>query len=790
MAQREPHYHPFLPLRQGVTLPGAVTPIPVGRERSLALVDALAVGDRLVVGVQFDPRTEEPTIAEVHPIGVIGIVRDRRPRGRRGGALLFEALERVNLTDLRRKGSHWETRIDAVQEVNANSAEAKARADSLRRVLRELAEEPTIKTIVDETRDPGLLADRVAGLLDLPGERKIEVLRALDVEARLTLVTGLLQEVRARTELREKIDSEVRKGFSEQQREAVLRQQLRAIQKELGEGDDGEDDLARLRDRLAEADLPDEIRKVADRELRRLTSMQGAQAESHVIRNYLEWIADLPWKVRAQASTDIDAVAVTLDEDHYGLDEVKRRILEHMAVLKLSSKTRGTILALVGPPGVGKTSLAQSVARATGRPLARVSLGGIRDEAEIRGHRRTYVGALPGRIISALRKAGVKNPVMVLDEIDKLGRGWAGDPEAALLEVLDPEQNSTFTDHYMELPFDLSEVLFIATANELSTLSPPLRDRIEIIEVNGYTLDEKVHIAGDHLWPKKLEDHGLSAERVALRDELIATIIKDYTREAGVRQLARMLERICRSVALDVARDREGSGAITEAELRRILGRPKFIDQMAEHSQEPGVAAGLAWTPVGGDILYVETTKMPGKGTIEITGQLGEVMNESARAALAYLRSHADEVGADPNFLDKHDLHIHVPAGAVPKDGPSAGVTMFTALASLLSGRQVRPDTAMTGEATLRGRVLPVGGIKSKLLAAHRAGFTRVVLPKLNERDLEDVPEAVRAQLDIVLADDMRDVLHAALVGDLPPVQPRPPSAPVSGPNHAPSAAA
>jgi ATP-dependent Lon protease len=424
--------------------------------------------------------------------------------------------------------------------------------------------------------------------------------------------------------------------------------------------------------------------------------------------------------------------------------------------------------------------------------LARVSLGGVRDEAEIRGHRRTYVGALPGRIVNALRKAGVKNPVMVLDEIDKLGRGWAGDPEAALLEVLDPEQNATFTDHYLELPFDLSEVLFIATANELSTLSPPLRDRLEIIEINGYTIDEKLHIGRDHLWANKLEEHGLTESDVSLSEDALELIIKDYTREAGVRQLARELAKVCRSVALDVARsEEEGAGPVevTEAELRRILGRPRFLSERAERARQPGVAAGLAWTPVGGDILYIETTQMPGKGKLEITGQLGDVMNESARAALAYLRSHAEELGIDPAFLESHDLHIHVPAGGVPKDGPSAGVTIFTALASLLTGRAVRSDTAMTGEATLRGRVLPVGGIKSKVLAAHRAGFTRVVLPKQNEHDLEEIPETVRNELEVILAEDMTEVLDAALRDVRPCPAPTKP-APLGDDGHAPAAAA
>ena len=791
MPHQQPQTLPLLPLRQGVILPGTVTPIPVGRQRSQAMVRDLKAGDQFVLGVQFDPSVEDPAIADLHPIGVLAEVRNTRIQGNRS-VLLAESLRRVRLGSVHVSESRWEAQVEPVTEAAGDSKESKALAESLRKLLSELANDATVHGILDQTDAPGLLADRVASFIDVPHERKAAVLHAVDIEARLRLVSELLKEARARAELQEKIDSEVRKGVSDHQREALLRQQLRAIQKELGESDEDENELDQLRKRLDEAALPEEVRKVADRELKRLSAMQGPQPESHVIRSYLEWIADLPWSKRADTTQDINAIAQTLDEDHYGLEEVKRRILEHMAVLKLSAKARGTILALVGPPGVGKTSLAQSVARATGRPLARVSLGGVRDEAEVRGHRRTYVGALPGRIINALRKVGVKNPVMVLDEIDKLGRGWAGDPEAALLEVLDPEQNATFTDHYLEAPFDLSEVLFIATANELSTLSPPLRDRLEIIEINGYTIDEKIHIGRDHLWAKKLDEHGLAESDVKLTDDALGLIIRDYTREAGVRQLARELAKVCRSVALDVARAEarsDGPVEVTEADLRRILGRPKFLSERAERTRQPGVAAGLAWTPVGGDILYIETTQMPGKGKLEITGQLGDVMNESARAALAYLRSHAEELGVDATFLERYDLHIHVPAGGVPKDGPSAGVTIFTALASLLTGRAVRSDTAMTGEATLRGRVLPVGGIKTKVLAAHRAGFTRVVLPKQNEHDLEEVPRTVRDDLEVILAEDMRDVLAAALRDEVPTATPGS-KAPVNENGDLPAAAA
>jgi ATP-dependent Lon protease len=755
---------PLLPLRRGIILPGRATSIPVGRDRSVALARSLSSGSRFVIGIQRDGDLEDPSLDDLYETAVIATLRDKTDRGSRGIFLQVEPLRRVWIRSLDTTGAYLRADVEELEETGNAGPEAEALAESLRGLISDLTgNDGSVRSALEAAGSPGELADIVAGFVDVPPERKVQILGELHVPTRLRFVADLLKEARVRAELRQKVDSEVRSQFSKNQREAVLREQLKAIRRELGEGDEGGDDP--LRKKLEEKDLPEEVRKAVDRELRRLESIGGQQAEAHVIRTYLEWIADLPWTERALAKDELDQIRDALEADHYGLDEVKRRVLEHMAVLKLSPSKQATILCLVGPPGVGKTSLAQSVADATGRPLARVSLGGVRDEAEVRGHRRTYVGALPGRIISALRKVSVKNPVIVLDEIDKLGRGWAGDPEAALLEVLDPEQNDKFTDHYMELPFDLSEVLFIATANELSTISPPLRDRLEVIEVNGYTFDEKLHIAKRHLIPRALEKHGLPEGALALEDEVLSSVIKEYTREAGVRQLQRLLAKLCRSIAVEVAAGRKAEG-LDAAKVRKILGRPKFLDDVAERFSVPGVAAGLAWTPVGGDILFIETTRMKGTGKVEITGQLGDVMNESARAALAYLRTHADDYGFDSNVLDGHDIHIHVPAGAVPKDGPSAGVTMLTALASLLTGRRVRSDTAMTGEATLRGRVLPVGGIKAKVLAAHRAGFTRVILPHKNEPDLDDVPESVRSTLDVVFVDDMKEVLAAALERD------------------------
>jgi ATP-dependent Lon protease len=763
---------PLLPLRSGIVLPGSVVTLPVGRRRSRALAEAVPVDSLIAVAIQKDPAIHEPGLDDLQPVAVLARVRQKTERGDRGMLLLVEGVSRFRPLTVLERDPFLRVRGVVSGELNGDSEEALFLADSLRRQLsaEHEASDRSFSQMLRETVEPGRLADRLAVWIDAPHESKVDVMLQLDVVSRLRKVMELVGKARATAELRESIDSEVRRELGRSQKEVVLREQLRAIKKQLG---DKEDDLEPLRAKLDELPLPDEAREHVERELSRLEATGNNSPDAHIARKYLELIADLPWGKRAPVSDDLGIVEQVLEDDHEGLAEPKRRILEHMAVLKLKGSVRGTILCLVGPPGVGKTSLAQSVARATGRPLARIALGGVRDEAEVRGHRRTYVGALPGRIIAALRKAGVMNPVMVLDEVDKLGRGWQGDPEAALLEVLDPEQNHSFTDHYLELPFDLSEVLFIATANDISALSAPLRDRLEIIDISGYTTVEKESIAQKHLVPKQLERHGLPEDALSMGDGVLDRIIREYTREAGVRQLAREIAKLCRGVALDWAKRlpaQTGADAprptpvrVEADELPKLLGRPKFFQEIAERSRPPGVAAGLAWTPVGGDVLYVETTRMKGKGKIEITGQLGEVMSESARAALAYLRSHADELGVDATFLESTDLHIHVPAGAVPKDGPSAGVTMFTALASLLTGRRVRPDTAMTGEATLRGRVLPVGGIKSKVLAAHRAGFERVLIPKQNERDLDEIPESVREELEIVLVDDMREVFALAL---------------------------
>jgi len=744
-----------------------VITLPVGRKRSVALVESLRTGDVIGTVTQKDPKVANPGRDDLYDVGTFVRVADvtRMPGGEY--RVTLEALNRLALTSMFVDGSFWLAEGKLVEEKNDTTEDARLLADSLREHVQELAGNSggALAQAALSAAEPGLFADQVASTLGLGTEKELLVLNETDVPARLRLVAKLLAEAKAMAETKQKIDADVRQEIGRGQREAILREQLKAIHRELGEGKD-EGELAALRSRLDKAGLSEEARAVADRELGRLSGLNPQQAEYNVIRTYLEWIADLPWSAKADVKDDLVAVAQKLDDDHFGLDDVKKRILEHMAVQKLAGQARGSILCLVGPPGVGKTSLGQSVADATGRPLVRISLGGVRDEAEIRGHRRTYVGALPGRLLHAMKKAKVRNPIVLLDEVDKLAQGWMGSPEAALLEVLDPEQNKSFTDHYLEIPFDLSEVLFLCTANDISTLSAPLRDRLEIIELPGYTADEKLRIGRRHLIPKQLKAHAIPEGTLTISDEALSAIVRDYTREAGVRQLNRELLKLCRALALEIARAHDGKTHELHFgvdDLHRYLGKVRFFSEVAERTSVPGVATGLAWTPVGGDILFIETSRMPGKGRLEITGQLGDVMKESAKAALSYVRSHADDLGVKAESLETQDLHIHVPAGGVPKDGPSAGVTMFTALTSLLSGRRVRSDTAMTGECTLRGRVLPVGGIKAKVLAAHRAGITRVILPQKNARDLDDVPTEARDAMEFILADDMSQVIAAAL---------------------------
>ena len=784
---------PLLPLRAGALLPGTVQTIPVGRPRSVALARTLSRGDLVLIAVQKDRGVEDPSATDLHPIATIGQVRRIVRTTDRSLRVIIEAKGRVELGTVTTDGPFHVANGRPLEDLFDDGEPIGQLADALRDRLPELT--PFVNGGFDvfvasvANHGPGALADSVAAILPLESAQQIEILEEIAVAARLRRVLVLLDEVIAKGELNNKLDADVRKGLGEAQRKGLLRERIKAIQAELGEDDGASDELAKLTARLeAVGELPDEVAEVVERELSRLGSLSPQQAEYNVVRSYLDLIASLPWNARADESLDIDAVEAALDADHYGLDEPKKRILEHLAVLKMGGTAKATILCLVGPPGVGKTSLGSSVAEAMGRPFVRIALGGVRDEAEIRGHRRTYVGALPGRLINSLKKVAVRNPVILLDEIDKLGNGWMGSPEAALLEVLDPEQNHTFTDHYLELPFDLSDVLFLTTANDLGGISGPLRDRLEVIDVQGYTLDEKVRIARDHLIPKELADLGITEDLLRLDEPSLRLLVRGWTREAGVRQLRRELRKVARALALQLARETDTKPApldVTPDTLSDLVGRQRFFDQVAERTAFPGVATGLAWTPVGGDILFIETSRMPGKGAVKITGQLGDVMQESAHAALTYVRSNADLLGVDARFLEESDLHIHVPAGAVPKDGPSAGVTMFTALTSLLTGRRVRSDVAMTGEVTLRGRVLPVGGVKSKVLAAHAAGLKRIILPMRNERDLADLPTGVRDDLEFVFAADMGEVLEAALVDAEDIVLPADTEAVNDGPVHA-----
>ena len=619
-------------------------------------------------------------------------------------------------------------------------------------------------SLIDSIQAPGALADLVAANLDAPVEEKAQLIETIEVKERIRKVLRLLTRQLEILKMRERINSQIKEEMGKNQREYVLRQQLKAIKEELGEDDGDQGDLDGLEERIAKANLPNEADSVAKKQLKRLRSMQVGSAEYTVVRTYLDWILDLPWSNSTEDNMEIMEVRKVLDEDHYGLEKVKKRIVEYLAVRKLKKDKKGPILCLLGPPGVGKTSLGRSIARALGRKFVRVSLGGVHDEAAIRGHRRTYVGALPGQIIQGMKKASTINPVFMMDEVDKIGHDFRGDPSAALLEVLDPEQNNTFADHYLEIPYDLSNVMFVATANVADPIPPPLRDRMEILEIPGYTRREKLAIARQHLIPKQLEEHGLKTEQLQIMDEAVEEIIEHYTREAGVRSLERQVASVIRGVAVKVAEgDLTPRTVKTEDDLREYLGPIKYTSEVAERTEETGVATGLAWTSVGGEILFIEATRMFGTGKLQLTGQLGDVMKESAHAALSYLRTNAEKYGVAKDFLEKSDIHIHIPAGAMPKDGPSAGVTMFTALVSLMTGIRVRHDVAMTGEISLRGRVLPIGGLKEKTLAAHRAGIKRVLVPERNKADLEEVPKEVRDELEFVIVNKLDEVLAAAL---------------------------
>jgi len=762
----------LLPVRQTVLFPGMILPLAVTQPGAIAAAQEAARGERaLGIVLTTDPEIEDPGAAQLHQIGTTAQIL-RYITGPDGTHhVVCRGLRRFRIIDFVEGHPFLAAHVEEIGEAEIRTPEIEARM----RLLRERAREAVVLlgnvpgevvAAIDNIDSAAALADFVAGIVDGSPAEKQEVLESFDVKERLDKVLNILAQRLQVLRLSKEIGDQTQKSLSSQQREHILREQLRQIQKELGEGDEKTAELAALRSAIDKAGMPKEAHDQANRELKRLERMPEAAGEYGMIRTYLDWLAELPWSTLSPERIDIAEAKRILDEDHYGLEKVKRRILEFLAVRKLNPDGKSPILCFVGPPGVGKTSLGQSIARTTGRQFARLSLGGVHDEAEIRGHRRTYLGALPGSIIQSIRKAGTRNPVLMLDEMDKLGQGgFHGDPSSALLEVLDPEQNSTFRDNYLDVAFDLSRVLFIGTANVLDSIPGPVRDRMEVIEIPGYTDEEKLEIAKRYLLRRQLAATGLTVQQCEITEAALGTIIRDYTREAGVRSLERHIGAICRHVAMRIAEGTDTHVRIEAKQLPAILGSHHFEHEVAMRTSLPGVATGLAWTPVGGDILFVEATRVPGRGALVLTGQLGDVMKESAQAALTLAKARAAELGLDPKLFEHSDVHIHVPAGAVPKDGPSAGVAMFVALVSLLSNRPVRSETAMTGEISLRGLVLPIGGVKEKVLAAQRAGITTVILPTRNRMDLDDVPEGARKHINFVFAENVHDALNATLDG-------------------------
>jgi ATP-dependent Lon protease len=758
---------PLLSLRNLVLFPGAVMPVEIGRSSSLKLIESLpGKGARLLVGTQKDADVEEPAGTDLYNICVEGeVVRVVKASENRVTAVL-RGVERRRIKGFIQEKPFMIAQYESAREIRKDPIEIDGLGMAVYDVAKQLiAISPDIPDeaaqVLDQNKDPARMGDVVAATVDLSSEERASLLIEPNVTDRLRRLLVLLQRKVELIKVKQKIDTQVREEFSKHQREAVLRQKLKAIQDELGEGDESSD-LDTFDDKIKNADMPEEVVKVARKQLDRLKQMAPSSAEYTVQRTYLEWLVELPWTKQTIDTLELQSAREILDNEHYDLAKVKKRILEYLAVRKLAPGKKGPILCLAGPPGVGKTSLGKSIAKSLGREFIRISLGGVRDEAEVRGHRRTYIGALPGRIIQGMRKVATKNPVFVLDEIDKLGSDFRGDPSAALLEVLDPEQNNSFSDHYLEVPFDLSNVIFIATANMLDTIPPALLDRMEVLEIPGYTSEEKLQIARRHLIPKQIEEHGLTSEQVDFPDDGVRAIIDHYTREAGVRNLEREVANAIRAIAVKVAENETYDSVLSEKRMEDILGPQRFYPEIAERTEVPGVATGLAWTPSGGDILFIEASQMPGKGNLILSGQLGDVMKESVRAALSWVRAHVDEYNITVDF-EKTDLHVHVPAGGVSKDGPSAGVAMSSALISLLSGRRVRGDVAMTGEITLRGNVLPIGGVKEKVLAAHRAGIKRVLLPERNRKDLVDVPDVVKNEMQITFVSRISEALEAAL---------------------------
>ncbi len=760
---------PMLPLRGVLVFPYTVIHLDVGRKKSInAIEEAMLSNKEIFLVTQKEAQTDEPEEGDVYSIGTIAEIKQilKMPGGTM--RVLVEGLRRAEMMNYNDAGSY----ISVEVQEYSDDPEKNAQTEALVRTLTNQFEQyvRASKKIPPETvssvvgiEEPGRLADVIASHLSLRIIEKQMILEALDINNRLQELCGIIATEMEVLELERKINIRVRKQMEKTQKEYYLREQMKAIQKELGEKDERVAEVDDLREQIKKADLPEEALAKVNKELERLEKMPPMAAEAVVVRNYIDWILSLPWSVETRDRLDLDVAERILNEDHYGLEKPKERMLEYLAIRKLAKKMKGPIICLVGPPGVGKTSLGKSVARALGRKFIRMSLGGVRDEAEIRGHRRTYVGSMPGRVIQGMKQAGSRNPVFLFDEIDKMTTDYRGDPASALLEVLDPEQNNTFSDHYLETPFDLSRVMFITTANSIHNIPRPLLDRMEVIEIPGYTEEDKLQIAEGYLIPKQVKEHGLKEKHIHFSEGAIRKIIREYTRESGVRGLERQIASICRKVAREVVKDKNTSVQVSASNINKYLGIEKFHYGMAEKENQVGVTTGLAWTEVGGDILSIEVALVKGKGKLFLTGKLGDVMKESAQAGLTYVRSHADEIGILPGVMDENDIHIHVPEGAIPKDGPSAGITMATSLASAMSGRPVKRNVAMTGEITLRGRVLPIGGLKEKALAAHRAGIDTIILPADNKKDLEEIPANVKRKMEFILVSHMDEVLQAAL---------------------------
>jgi len=768
------HALPVMPLRNTVLFPQQVIPLYIGRERSLKLIRELPTGRKTIVVVaQKEGSVEDPIPEDIYEIGTTATVMKILEMPDGSQSAIVQGGERVRIAKFTQDSPYYRAVVETLEETYEPSLEIDALAANLKSLFKELAKASDYITqehisLLSNIQHPARLVDRAISLLQLSNAEKQEILAELNVQTRMERATVLLNREIQRQEIGEKIQTEVQEEISKTQREYFLREQMKAIKRELGE-DDQTIELTEMEEKIAKAQMPEETLKVANKELDRLRRIPPSSPEYTVSRTYLDWLVELPWMTETADSVDIKRAAEVLDEDHYGLKPIKDRILEFLSVRKLKTQqdpnapVKGPILCFVGPPGTGKTSMGHSIARAMGREFIRMSLGGVRDEAEIRGHRRTYIGALPGRIIQGLKKVKTRNPVFMLDEVDKLGMDFRGDPSSALLEVLDPEQNNSFSDHYLEVPFDLSKVMFIATANWMDPVPGPLRDRMEIIEFPGYIEEEKIHIAKSYLMPKQISEQGLDDEGIQFLDTAISEIIAHYTREAGVRNLEREIGHICRKVAREKAEGNTKPRRITRKNVDKYLGPQKYYSEIAERMVKPGIAIGLAYTAVGGDILFIEATKMPGKGALKLTGKLGDVMKESAQAAYSYLRANAALFDIDPKFHEKTDIHIHIPAGAIPKDGPSAGITLFTALVSLLSGRLVKTNLGMTGEITLRGAVLPIGGVREKVTAAHRAGLSTIILPAKNERDLVELPENVKRKLTFKFVEEVSQVFDLAL---------------------------